>query len=242
MNTLEALLKEVRERVPANTIVGVEGSVLRVNPTHRNALFRELRTSGYGIRKAPRGCGGGWWVNLRTDVCTHKGKCGYCEALIDPFGIFVHGRHCEACGKLICEEYVDGGHIEFFFANDPMGPRNRITMVIKYFDQCVKNKNAGELVLYAEPVNGRHGFSNHAPRAKEILTEHKHQFHRFSEGGLDYIGILYERGMIRVIHTTDHSEGWKKASTVNVYKGKEYRDIVDPLPIPQTFTIYEANT
>ncbi len=243
-DSVKDLLRKTSQTLAVRVHVEEKTGAVSVHPELRNELFRELREQGYGIRKVKKAHGGGWYAKLRTDVFERKGKCAHCDALIDMHGIWAHGRDCEVCGKPICREFVDGGEVEIEFRGEAQiytGAR-RITMRIKRFDPDARDKDIGDLVLYAEPLEPYSGLCLPRAKARDYLAEHEARniIGRRTEEGHDVIFFRYKRGHSIDVLVGEPRGQIRNAKTVKIYRGREYAEYGDPIPVPEGITIREV--
>lgn len=228
-------LKEI-----AGVVVTGDGRLLVETPEALTALVAALKSQGYedqsrrgGDAEEPYTT---WHYRLRDDVFERKGKCGFCEALIDMTGIHAHNRTCEVCGKIICKKFVDGGVIEFAFGRLGEPLSKSLSLRIRAYDE-----ESERLILYADPLEPIRILN--VFKAEEIPGE---LAERAAAGYCElvviddeqYISIPYR--LLGGQETTSVSEirgQFLNATVVKLYDGVEYDDMFGQLPIPESYTV-----
>jgi hypothetical protein len=181
-----------------------------------------------------------WYARLNKSRIERKAKCGSCGALIDDCGIFTHEHQCEACGAITYEKFRQGSTIRFIFTQESRAKTRfepDLKMKIYGYD-----KESESLLLYAEPLNGNNLNDWNTENALKVLEANEHQFERRTvEDGTELIAINYDPWSHRVgvINTVEIFPSYKNAKIVNILDGKEF-DEYARLPIPESYTIYEA--
>jgi hypothetical protein len=188
----------------------------------------------------------GQFLKMREPNFIRKGKCGYCNSLIDVYGIYSHDRKCECCGKIIYKKYEKGGLLSFIFQHGENGIFDDVTLRIHSLDVDKK-------IIRFEPEIPRFGRYGNQKRKKtlEILERHKHDYVRVQIGKKSVYSFYYPfNGCINEltkINTTEvrnrkgsFPSGPRNCSVVNIMFGVEYSEHTfrDEYPYPETFHIY----
>lgn len=220
----------------------IMGTVYVKEEAELKKLAQRLRRRGYRVKRGETMNGDPasyWHASLRDDVLVYMGKCGHCGGYVSRYGIFAHGRDCELCGKPLAREYVDGGTIDFAFADDHR-MRNTLCMQIKEFRPAEADGEVSELILYPETLPSWRFFVLSPREAGQTLSAHRHQFRVIEENGRKYIAIPHRNdGYVGVINPHDVHGGWRKGRVVRMFEGEEYPDI-GGLPTYESLTIKPA--
>jgi len=176
------------------------------------------------------------------------GKCGFCNSLIDNYGIYSHNRKCESCGETIYQNYKKGDLITFYFRRTHDSITLRVHSINK--ESCTIHF---ELAI---PKYGRYGSTQNSKKVKSILEENKDAWtYAENEKGKRFYsfynkinGNMNEQTKINIADSRDynggHRAGFQKCSVVKILDGKEYSNhasfsgIFSELPLPETFHIY----
>ena len=215
------------------------------------ALALTLGYKGQEMKSHPEDevLGTGQYLTMQEPYLIRKGKCGFCNSLIEIRGVYGHGRKCEVCGETICVKYKKNDLITFFFRNS--GSMHDITLrVYEYNDQD------SIIHFYTQiPLQGRHG-NQKIKQVKKVLQENKNSytFYENRKGKRFYSfyysggGMLNEQCKINVCDSRDpergESGGFKKCSVVKIMNGVEYSEwdsfagMSPKLPLPESFHIY----
>jgi len=211
-----------------------------------------------------------WFARLRDDVCERKGKCGSCGSYIDVRGIQTHKHKCEVCGAYTYHEFVNGSIIRFFFTEHVrckihMGAPDIKMKVYDYDDelgcllfydkpiehdiikkQCQKALDINHKQfrrISARLSKGMRKYIRHLKaqgKYQEVeAVKSRKENRRFGKGliAIPYDLDTFSDEIITVRQIYGHR--WNH-EVVKLFQGKEYDDMLDHLPIPQSFTIYES--
>lgn len=189
--------------------------------------------------------GRGQFLVMGAPNFIRKGKCGYCNSLIDISGIYSHNRKCEVCKKTISKNYCVGDLITFFFRNSN-SVWDDITLRIHSMDEKMH-------VMRFESIIPREGKYRKQDRKKvlETLAQNKDAYTEITIGKKKVYSFYYTfNGGLNELSKINTSEtrnskgssrgGFKKCSAVNIMFGKEYSEFSfkDEYPMPETFHLY----
>lgn len=183
-----------------------------------------------------------WYARL-PDL--RKAKCGSCGGYVSIAGSRVHGRTCELCGAVIYREIIDGSTVRFRFA-DP-GEQGMFSPELQ---MEAHRWDAEEGWLYLKPgflERGGLGVVS-GEKAERYMALHacKWQVVTEEDGGAEIklYKLHYRRDIYRhdddVIEMMDiWGHDWNH-TVVNVWDGVEYPEYSSDMPVPESFSIYEA--
>ena len=189
--------------------------------------------------------GRGQFLKMGEPNFVRKGKCGFCNSLIDVYGIYGHNRKCEVCKKTISRNYCVGDLITFFFRNEH-SVWNDITLRIHSMDEKAR-------IMRFDSAIPREGKYRKQDRKKvlEALAQNKDAYQEITIGKKKVYSFYYPfNGMMNELTKINTSEtrnrkgtgraGFKHCSVVNIMFGQEYSEFSfkDEYPMPETFHIY----
>jgi len=226
--SLEPFLQELRD------------SEYKVQSMREDPEHTKHYSSTEAMLKAP---GGYLWYCSLQDL--NRAVCGSCQEYISTVGTRYHGHTCEKCGAILYLDIKDGSRVEFQFKNERQGIFDpELVLAAQEWDA-----DAGWLYLYPEVAEyNRKGYrSFSAEEAQSYLDSHSAHYERIERNGKEVLKMAYHRhgfmeprndeDVIEVRDTYDHY--WNSRS-VKLWHGKEYNEIGNDLPIPESITVYES--
>jgi len=183
------------------------------------------------------------YASLKDDVLQRVAKCDSCSGYVSRREILTDGHTCENCGTVMYEALPKGSQVRFSYFFNPEGDIKVVTFVeggdAKEGTLVPSLLSGGSLVVEA-----------YDPETNEIYCYG--ELHEVEKAGIDYgsdaLGTyrrLVDNGshVDRIIvKREDISEIWgskRNFREVRLFKGKEYAEFFEDLPVGEHFTIYE---
>lgn len=234
--------------------VKITGDVYAQSKEEFKAIKLEALRLGYKGKEMTsypenKATGVGQFLVMKEPNFVRKGKCGFCNSLIDVLGIYGHNRKCEVCKKTISKSYCPGDLITFFFRNNN-SVFDDITLRIHSMDEGSKIMRFDSVI----PREGKYRKQN-KKKVLETLSKNKDSYTETKIGKKKVYSFYYPfNGMMNELTKINTSEtrnrtgsgraGFQYCSVVNIMFGKEYSEyasysgMFNELPMPETFHIY----
>jgi len=206
---------------------------------HLGYKIQSQRLSKYRITPVKKYKMSGYPLWHAIQPTTLKGKCLECGALIDERDIYVHGRRCEVCGKVIYQEIVDGSPVSFLFhsgSSNEYFKYGGLSFTAKLWDE----KN-GWLYLYPQPQEFRRP-TLVGEEAQRYLQENSKLWESAEIDSQKMIRVKYRKRYKREENTIDMYETghiYRKATIVKLWHGREFFEY-EALPVQESISLVEA--